>query len=151
MAVNTSPATSGSIPPPDEEPPPDEPEPVPGRSELPPPLTDVAPPKYCPIDKRGDVATRPDVVVPALIVVLDPDWPDDGVTRSEPPRTAVVAPDEPADAALDALVYVPLPPRLRTDDAAYAPETAAVHKTQTIAILEIFRSFFTITLSTCLI
>ena len=131
----------GSIsPPPDEEDPP--PLGVCGRKELP-PLTDVEPPKYCPIDKRGVVATRPLVVVPAVIFALLPETPEEGSTRTDPPRTADVVAVEPllAAAALDALVYVPLPPKERTEEAPYAPETA-VHKTQIIASVEIFRSFF---------
>lgn len=99
-----------------------------------PPLTDVPPPKYLPMDSRGDVATRPVVVVP-----LDADddadvAPTDGVTRMEPARTAFVAPpDEPPVAAADVPVYVPAPPNERTEAAAKAPEIADVHSTQTTA------------------
>ena len=100
-----------------------------------PPLTDVPPPKYLPIDKRGAVATRPVVAVPRF---EDPDAdapPADGATRIDPARTAFMAPlgAPPPAAADDALEYVPAPPHDRTDAAPKAPDIADVHKTQTTA------------------
>ena len=124
--------------------PPDDVSPVGRLIELP-PLTDVPPFKYLPIDKREPVATRPLVVVADEFVEPVDDLSDVGVTRSEPPRTPDAEPLPLPDAAA-ALLYVPAPPRLRTDDAALATEVAA-HSTHTIAHVDIFKSFF-ITLST---
>jgi len=103
-----------------------------------PPLTDVPPPKYLPIDKRGVVAARPDTdaAVPADAALFAFD-----VTRTEPARAALIAELGFAAAALDALEYVPFPPNERTDAAPYADGIAAVHNTQTIDSVDIFSSF----------
>ncbi len=102
-----------------------------------PPLTDVPPPKYFPIDKRGDVATRPVVVVPPAGARFA-DVPD-GDTRMDPARTAFIAllGAPVAFAADDVPEYVPAPPSDRTEAAANAPDTADVHNTQTIASFDI--------------
>ena len=105
-------------------------------------LTDVAPPKYLPIDKRSV-----GVVVPSAFVrvAVETVRVVDGETRNEPAR-APAAPRAAVDAVAAVVpLYVPAPPSTRTEPAANESD-AAVQKTHSAAIIEIFSVLFFISL-----
>ena len=85
----------------------------------------------CSVNIYCDVVVVVDVV--ALVV--------DGNTRKEPARVDV-APDVLDDAALDALLNVPAPPKARTGATDIAGVVTTAHNAHTNAILEIFVSVF---------
>ena len=136
---------SPPVVPPDEEPPEDDP---PGA------VATTRCGKYLPIDKRGDIAARVDVTAPDVVAdvvdvfALDVALVVDGKTRIAPAR--VDAPDVLDAAALDALVYVPAPPRLRTGAADIAGVATTVHNAQINARLDIFNSVFMSSLYLCI-